>query len=74
MRFTGSAFRLVLCGGCYISQGMPLVSQAPLVPMPVASLAFAAALRPAQMADLRVAAAKMTGATRRACEAERAFK
>jgi Rhodopirellula transposase DDE domain len=40
------------------------------VPMPASSLPFADGLSPAQIADLRLAASKMTGATRRAFEAE----
>ena len=42
--------------------------------MPVSSLGFADSLRPEQMTDLRLAASKMTGATRRAFEAAMAFK
>ena len=37
--------------------------------MPVSNLYFADSLSPAQIADLRLAASKMTGATRRAFEA-----
>jgi hypothetical protein len=48
---------------------MNLVSKGPLVPMPVSSLSLADALRPAQLADLRVAASKLPGAPRRAFEA-----
>jgi len=53
---------------------MNLVSQGPLVPRPVSSLSFADSLRPAPRTDLRLAASKMTGATRRAFEAEMALK
>jgi hypothetical protein len=56
----------------HISQGIHLVSKGPLVPMPVSSLSFADSLSPEQIADLRLAASKMTGATRRAFEAEMA--
>lgn len=42
--------------------------------MPVSSLYFADTLGPAQLADLRWAASKMTGAPRRACEAEMALQ
>ena len=42
--------------------------------MPVPSLYFADSLSPEQIADLRLAASKMTGATRRAFEAEMALK
>jgi hypothetical protein len=42
--------------------------------MPVSSLYFADSLSPEQIADLRLAASKMTGATRRAFEAEMALK
>jgi hypothetical protein len=38
--------------------------------MPASSLQFADGLSPEQISDLRVAASKMTGATRRAFEAE----
>jgi hypothetical protein len=58
----------------HISQGMNLVAKGPLVPMPVSSLSFADSLSPEQMTDLRLAASKMTGATRRAFEAEMALK
>jgi hypothetical protein len=58
----------------HISQGMNLVSKGPLVPMLVSSLYFADSLSPEQIADLRLAASKMTGAPRRAFEAEMAFK
>src|SRR4051812_35418146 len=58
----------------HISQGMNLVSKGPLVPMPVSSLSFADSLSPAQITDLRLAASKMTGAPRRAFEAEMALK
>jgi hypothetical protein len=52
---------------------MNLVSKGPFVPMPVSNLC-ANALSPEQIADLRLAASQMTGATRRAFEAEMAFK
>ena len=42
--------------------------------MPVSSLCFADSLSPEQIKDLRLAASKMTGATRRAFEADIAFK
>ena len=42
--------------------------------MPVSSLYFADSLSPEQIADLRLAASKMTGATRRAFEADMALK
>jgi hypothetical protein len=58
----------------HIAQGMNLVSKGPLVPMPVSSLYFADSLSPEQIADLRLAASKMTGARRRAFEAEMALK
>ena len=41
--------------------------------MPVSSLCFADSLSPEQITDLRLAASKMTGATRRAFEADIAF-
>ena len=44
------------------------------MPRPVSSLSFADSLRPAPRTDLRLAASKMTGATRRAFEAEMALK
>jgi len=43
------------------------------VPMPVSSLYFADALSPEQITDIRLAASQMTGATRRAFEAEMAL-
>jgi hypothetical protein len=49
---------------------MNLVSKGALVPMPASRLQFADALSPEQISDLRLAASKMTGATRRAFEAE----
>ena len=42
--------------------------------MPVSSLYFADSLSPEQIADLRLAASKMTSATRRTFEAEMALK
>src|SRR6266550_9112658 len=57
-----------------ISQGINLVSKGPLVPMPVSSLYFADSLSPEQIADLRLAASKMTGPERRAFEAEMTLK
>jgi hypothetical protein len=42
--------------------------------MPASSLQFADSLSPEQISDLRVAASKMTGATRRAFEAEMTLK
>ena len=53
---------------------MNLVSKGLLVPMPVSNLCVANSLSPEQIADLRLAASKMTGATRRAFEAEMALK
>jgi hypothetical protein len=49
---------------------MNLVSKGSLVPMPASSLPCADGLSPEQISDLRLAASKMTGATRRAFEAE----
>jgi hypothetical protein len=53
---------------------MNLVLKGLLVPMPVSHLCFANSLSPEQVADLRLAASKMTGATRRAFEAAMASK
>jgi hypothetical protein len=52
---------------------MNLVSKGPLVPMLVSRLYFADSLRPEPIADLRLAASQMTGATRRAFEADMAL-
>src|ERR671921_592080 len=56
------------------SQRMNLVSKGTLVPMPASSLQRAESLSPEQISDLRLAASKMTGATRRAFEAEMTLK
>jgi hypothetical protein len=53
---------------------MNLVSKGTLVPMPASSLQRAESLSPEQISDLRLAASKMTGATRRAFEAEMTLK
>jgi hypothetical protein len=60
----------MICQEC----ALQLYARGPLMSMPHATLKNQPSLSPSQIADLRLAASKLTGPKRRACEAEMTVK